>query len=111
MISRYFIKSFSSRFAMDKQSMPANRETRERMRVEAMQQIGQELAAIGGSKPFRYPDAFPFILRAFTALEGIGKTLDPQYDVYRIARRYIAELADLKDGSAALTALKSVQKK
>lgn len=111
LISRYFIETFSKRFAMDRQSAPADRAERERMRVAAMQSIGQELAAIGGSKPFRYPESFPFILRAFTALEGIGKTLDPKYDVYRIARRYIPELVDLKDGNVMLTAVKGVQKR
>lgn len=78
MISRYFIETFSKRFAMDKRSAPADRGERDRMRVAAMQSIGQELAAIGGSNPFRYPEAFPSILRAFTVLEGIGKTLDTQ---------------------------------
>jgi len=111
MISRYFIETFSARFAMDTKSAPADRLERERMRVSAMQSIGQELAAIGGSQPFRYPEAFPFILRAFTALEGIGKSLDPGYDVYRISRRYLKDLVDLKDGSALLTAVKQVQKR
>jgi len=111
MIARYFIDSFSERFAMDERKAPATKEERDAMRIAAMQSIGQELAAIGGEKPFRYPEAFPFILRAFTALEGIGKSLDPGYDVYRIASRYVKELVDLKDGNAALTVAKDVQKR
>jgi len=110
-IARYFINTFNERFAMDRKKAPADREERSRMRIQAMQSIGQELAAIGGSKPFRYPEAFPFVLRAFTALEGIGKSLDKDYDVYRIARRYLVNLADLKEGGFAASAVRSVQKK
>mmetsp|Transcript_15945 Transcript_15945/g.42961 ORF Transcript_15945/g.42961 Transcript_15945/m.42961 type:complete len:353 (+) Transcript_15945:1-1059(+) len=108
-VARYFISSFSKRFAMNTKTAPATKEEREKMRVTAMQSIGQELAAIGGEKPFRYPEAFPFIIRAFTCLEGIGKSLDKDYDVYRISRRYLTELVDLKDGSALLTAVKGIQ--
>lgn len=111
-IARYFINTFSERFAMDVKKAPADREERTRMRVRAMQSIGQELAAIGGQKPFRYPEAFPSLLRAFTALEGIGKSLDKEYDVYRIARRYLADFSDLKEeGKGAITVVRSVQKR
>ena len=51
------------------------------------------------------------MLRAFNALEGVGKGLDPTYDVSRIAKRYITQLIDLRDGSAALTAIKKVQQR
>jgi len=108
-IARYFLNNFRERLALDRSS-PMTREDRDKMRMQTMQQIGNELAAVAGDKPFRYPQSLPFVLRAFNALEGVGKGLDPDYDVTRIARRYIRSLIDLRDGSTALTAWKKTQK-
>ncbi len=51
------------------------------------------------------------MLRAFNALEGVGKGLDPSYDISRIAKKQIKGLIDLRDGSAAITAIKKVQQR
>ena len=45
---------------------------------------GEEaMPAVASDRPFRYPPALPYVLRAFNALEGVGKSLDPDYDVSR----------------------------
>ena len=109
-IARYFLSSFRERLALDR-ATPMTPQERDEMRMATMQEVGNELAAVASDKPFRYPPALPYVLRAFNALEGVGKGLDPNYDVSRIANKYIKSLIDLRDGSAAITAIKKVQER
>eukprot|EP00622_Pseudochattonella_farcimen_P001413 FR736097.1.p1 GENE.FR736097.1~~FR736097.1.p1 ORF type:complete len:242 (+),score=32.24 FR736097.1:3-728(+) len=68
--------------------------------------IGNELFSVGEDKPFVFPAAFTFVFRAFTTLDGIGKGLDPSYDVARLCQPFLKELADLQDGSIFKTIAK-----
>ena len=77
-IARYFLESFRKRLALDR-SIPMSREERDELRMNTMQEVGNELAAVASDKPFRYPRALPYVLRAFNALEGVGKGLDANY--------------------------------
>jgi predicted unusual protein kinase regulating ubiquinone biosynthesis (AarF/ABC1/UbiB family) len=88
-----------------------DRAEREELRMATMQELGNELAAVASDKPFRYPTALPYVLRAFNALEGVGKGLDVNYDISRIAKKYIKTLIDLRDGNALLTGWKKVQQR
>lgn len=74
-------------------------------------QIGQDLFSGGSAVPLQFPASFTFVFRAFTTLDGIGKTLDSGYDLTKIASPYLKELLDLKDGSAYVSVLKSWQKR
>lgn len=53
---------------------------------------------MGDPNPFKFPAEFVFVYRAFTTLDGIGKGLDPNYDLSLLAQPYLRELASLKDG-------------
>lgn len=109
-IARYFLSSFRQRLALDR-AIPMSAQERDELRMATMQEVGNDLAAVASDRPFRYPRALPYVLRAFNALEGVGKGLDPNYDVSRIANKYIKSLIDLRDGSAAITAIKKVGQK
>lgn len=58
--------------------------------------IGEDLFAIALDQPFRFPSTFTFVLRAFSTLEGIGYTLDPEFSFAKVAAPYAQELLDIK---------------
>lgn len=59
--------------------------------------IGEDLFAIAQDQPFRFPSTFTFVLRAFSTLEGVGKTLDPDFSFVKVAAPYAQELLDMKE--------------
>ena len=67
---------------------------------KAVAAIGEDLFAIAVDQPFRFPAAFTFTLRAFATLEGIGKSLDPDFKFAAVAAPYAQELLDLQDASS-----------
>ena len=54
--------------------------------------IGEELLSIAADQPFRFPASITFAFRAFSVLDGIGKGLDPRFDITEIAKPYALEL-------------------
>jgi hypothetical protein len=62
--------------------------TQQTERRETINRIGEDLFAIALDQPFRFPATFTFVLRAFSTLEGIGKTLNPQYQFAEVAQPY-----------------------
>ena len=74
--------------------------TRQLEREETLGAIGEDLFAIALDAPFRFPAAFTFVLRAFSTLEGIGKSLVPDYRFSEVAAPYAAELLQLRDAGA-----------
>lgn len=49
---------------------------------------GEDLLLASADKPFRFPATFTFVVRSFTVLDGIGKGLDPRFDISEIAAPY-----------------------
>lgn len=53
---------------------------------------GEDLLLASADKPFRFPATFTFVVRSFTVLDGIGKGLDPRFDISEIAAPYARNL-------------------
>jgi predicted unusual protein kinase regulating ubiquinone biosynthesis (AarF/ABC1/UbiB family) len=46
---------------------------------------------------FRFPSTFTFIFRAFASVEGIGKGLDKDYDIGKLAQPFLDEFIDAQN--------------
>ena len=66
-------------------------------RKQILASIGEDLLVASADKPFRFPATFTFVVRSFTVLDGIGKALDPRFDISEISAPYAREL--LLEGS------------
>ncbi|KAF8014844.1 hypothetical protein BT93_H0590 [Corymbia citriodora subsp. variegata] len=63
---------------------------------QAFAAIGEDLLAIAHDLPFRFPSTLTFVLKAFSTLEGIGYTLNPNFSFIKIAAPYAQELLDIR---------------
>ncbi|KAK9861903.1 hypothetical protein WJX84_010557 [Apatococcus fuscideae] len=79
-------------------------------RQETLSAIGEDLFTLAVDQPFRFPAAFTFVLRAFTTLEGIGRSLDPNFQFSEVAQPYATELLQLKDQQSQGFVLDQLQK-
>ncbi|GER47583.1 protein kinase superfamily protein [Striga asiatica] len=57
----------------------------------------EDLLAIAADQPFRFPATFTFVVRAFSVLDGIGKGLDPRFDITEISKPYALELLKFRE--------------
>lgn len=60
--------------------------------VRAFSQMRSEIYAMFKQQPFRLPAQMTFILRALTTLDGVARTLDPQYNLVAAARPFIKSI-------------------
>mmetsp|Transcript_33767 Transcript_33767/g.58355 ORF Transcript_33767/g.58355 Transcript_33767/m.58355 type:complete len:739 (-) Transcript_33767:611-2827(-) len=112
-IARYFLAEFSGTVnSKDGQWVQElDKEQAKEVRRKRRLALGRDLLTVSSDVPFKFPPSFTFVFRAFTSLDGIGKGLDPAYDLTRLAQPYLKELVDLRDGSAAISFLKTWGKK
>lgn len=59
---------------------------------QSIAEISDDLYEIAYNNPFRFPATFTFVMRAFSTLEGVGKTLDPEFNFMEVAQPYAMDV-------------------
>ena len=72
-LARYFIRTFKD---VQQGKGAANIKTT----------LGADLQALTDQQVFRFPSTFTFIFRAFASVDGIGKGLDAEFDIPKLAQ-------------------------
>ncbi|TVU29563.1 hypothetical protein EJB05_21135 [Eragrostis curvula] len=101
--AQFFLNSFQERLAAQRKEremataelgfkQQLSKEEKFEKKKQRLAAIGEDLLSIAADQPFRFPATFTFVVRAFSVLDGIGKGLDPRFDITEIARPYAMEL-------------------
>ncbi|PZD71598.1 putative protein kinase UbiB [Acaryochloris thomasi RCC1774] len=67
----------------------------------SMAAINDDLYELTYDQPFRFPAAFTFVLRSLSALEALGKFLDPDFNFMDVATPFAEEIMAQDSGGAA----------
>lgn len=119
--AQFFLNSFEERLAAQRKEReittaelgfkkPLSKEERLMKKKQRLAAIGEDLLAIAADQPFRFPATFTFVVRAFSVLDGIGKGLDPRFDITEIAKPYAMELLRFREAGVEVI-LKDVRKR
>ncbi len=73
--------------------------------VRALNEIKSELFEMFEQQPFRLPAQMTFILKAMTTLDGIARTLDPQYNPTASAQPFVKSIAISQSKGNALATI------
>ena len=66
--------------------------------LQAFDQMRSEIYAMFEQQPFRLPAQMTFILKSITTLDGIARTLDPEYNLLAASKPFIKSLTTSKQG-------------
>lgn len=119
--AQFFLASFEERLAAQRKERelataelgfkkPLSKEERIEKKKQRLAAIGEDLLAIAADQPFRFPATFTFVVRAFSVLDGIGKGLDPRFDITEIAKPYALELLKFREAGVEVV-IKDFKKK
>ncbi|KAK2973862.1 hypothetical protein RJ640_002500 [Escallonia rubra] len=106
--AQFFLNSFEERLVAQRKERelataelgfkkPLSKEEKIEKKKQRLAAIGEDLLAIAADQPFRFPATFTFVVRAFSVLDGIGKGLDPRFDITEIAKPYALELLKFRE--------------
>jgi len=84
-LARFFMRSFK-----DKQLGKSSGNIKET--------IGTDLQTLTENNVFRFPSTFTFIFRSFASIDGIGKGLDENYDIGKLAQPFIEKFTEDQKG-------------
>lgn len=119
--AQFFLNSFEERLAAQRLEReaattelgfkkPLSKEEKIKKRKQRLAAIGEDLLSIAADQPFRFPATFTFVVRAFSVLDGIGKGLDPRFDITEIAKPYALELLRFREAGVEVV-LKDFRKR
>ncbi|KAJ3676183.1 hypothetical protein LUZ60_003595 [Juncus effusus] len=106
--AQFFLNNFEERLAAQRKEREMataelgfkkqlSKEEKLEKKKQRLAAIGEDLLAIAADQPFRFPATFTFVVRAFSVLDGIGKGLDPRFDITEIAKPYALELLKFRE--------------
>lgn len=103
--AEFFLKTFQDRLDEQKRERETkgaeynkdykpqrSKDEAKQRRKQILSSIGEDLLVAANDQPFRFPATFTFVVRSFTVLDGIGKSLDPRFDITEISAPYAREL-------------------
>ncbi|KAF9681952.1 hypothetical protein SADUNF_Sadunf05G0056800 [Salix dunnii] len=119
--AQFFLDSFEERLAAQRREREMateelgfkkqlTKEEKIEKRKQRLAAIGEDLLSIAADQPFRFPATFTFVVRAFSVLDGIGKGLDPRFDITEIAKPYALELLRFREAGVEVL-LKDIKKR
>ncbi len=68
--------------------------------ANVMDQLSGDLYELVYGKPFRLPVELIFVMRALSTFEGVGRTLDPSFNLIAIAKPYLISLMSSNNQNA-----------